>query len=97
MSLVFITINLTFIGPCIVNVFPSITNKIELYDSFISAKCSTCFRRILRPSSGAQNCAYSIGVFQTYTATCHYRGRAGTGTVGAAHANQFQLYHDSGR
>ena len=24
-------------------------------------KCSTCFRRLLRPSSGAHNCIYSIG------------------------------------
>jgi hypothetical protein len=26
----------------------------KLHDSFISAKYSTCFRRFLRPSSGAQ-------------------------------------------
>jgi len=25
-------------------------------DLFISINCSTCFRRFLRPSSGAQNC-----------------------------------------
>ena len=32
-----------------------------LHNLFISVKCSTCFRRFLRPSSGAQNCIYSIG------------------------------------
>jgi hypothetical protein len=31
-----------------------------LHNSFISAKCSTCFRRFLRPSSGAQIYTYSI-------------------------------------
>ena len=30
---------------------------------FFSAKCSTRFRRFLRPSSGAQNCIYRIGHF----------------------------------
>ena len=34
-----------------------------LHSLFISVKCSTCFRRFLRPSSGAQNCIYSIGYF----------------------------------
>ena len=27
-------------------------------------RCSTCFRRFLRPSSGAQNCTYSFTYFQ---------------------------------
>jgi len=31
-----------------------------LHNLFISVKCSTCFRRFLHPSSGAQNCIYSI-------------------------------------
>ena len=30
---------------------------------FISVKCSTCFRRFLRPSSGARNCIYRNGYF----------------------------------
>jgi hypothetical protein len=29
-------------------------------DLFISTNCSTCFRVFLRPSSGAQNCTYSV-------------------------------------
>ena len=34
-----------------------------LHKLFISVKRSTCFRRFLCPSSGAQNCIYSIGYF----------------------------------
>jgi hypothetical protein len=32
-----------------------------LHNLFISVKCCICFRRFLRPSSGAQNCIYVIG------------------------------------
>ena len=32
------------------------------------------FRRFLRPSSGAQNCTYSVMYCQTNTAACCYRG-----------------------
>jgi len=31
-----------------------------LYNILYYCQCSTCFRRILRPSSGAQNCTHSI-------------------------------------
>ena len=34
-----------------------------LHNLFISVKSSTCFTRFLRPSSGAQNCIYSIVYF----------------------------------
>ena len=27
---------------------------------FISVRCSTCFRWVFLPSSGAQNCTYSV-------------------------------------
>ena len=43
-------------------------------DLFISISCSTCFRRFLRPSSGA----YSFRYCQTNTAACCYRGWDGT-------------------
>ena len=45
--------------------FSSITNKMQRYTIylFISVKCSTCFRRFLHSSSGAQNCIYSMGYF----------------------------------
>ena len=39
-------------------------------------KCSTCFRRFLRPSLGAQKLYIQHRVLcQTFTATCHCRGR----------------------
>jgi len=39
---------------------------------FISVRRSTCFRRVFRPSSGAQNCTYSVmyRICQTITVTC---------------------------
>jgi hypothetical protein len=45
---------------------------------FISINCSTCFRWFLHPSSGAQNCTYSVRYCQTSIATCCYRGLDGT-------------------
>jgi hypothetical protein len=50
-----------------------------LYNVFIYVKCSTCFRRVLRLSSGAQNCIHSIGYLPGLSATCGYCGRDGTG------------------
>ena len=47
-------------------------------DLFIFINCSTCFRRFLRPSSGAQNCTYSIGYCQSNTAASCYSGWDGT-------------------
>jgi len=37
-----------------------------LHKLFISVKCSTCFRRFLCPSSGAQNSIYNIGYPMLY-------------------------------
>jgi len=52
---------LTFRGPCIVSTFPECNQQDETFlNLFISVRCSTCFRRFFRPSSGAQNCTYSI-------------------------------------
>jgi len=45
---------------------------------FILVKRSACFGRSFRPSSGAQNSAYSNGICQTAAATCCYRGWDGT-------------------
>ena len=56
--------DLTFMIPCIANVFSSTTNKMQrctIYLFFVI--CSTCFRLFLRPSSEAKNCIYSIGYF----------------------------------
>jgi hypothetical protein len=53
-----------------------------LHNLFISVKFSTCFRRFLRPSSGAQKLYIEHRVLcQTFTATCHCRGRDGTGSI----------------
>jgi hypothetical protein len=57
-------------------------------DMFISINFSTCFGRYLRPSSGAQNCTYSVRYCQTNTAASCYRGCDGT---------PFHLIHDSSR
>ena len=48
-------------GPCIVNIFKYNQQDATLYNGIYYYKCSTCFRRFLRPSSGAQNCIHSIG------------------------------------
>jgi hypothetical protein len=45
---------------------------------FISINSSTCFRRFLHPSSGAQNCTYNVRYCQTNTAACCYHGWDGT-------------------
>jgi hypothetical protein len=46
---------LTFMGPCIVNVFFEYNQQdATLHNILFYCQCSTCFRRLLRPSSGAQ-------------------------------------------
>jgi hypothetical protein len=59
-----------------------------LHNVFISAKCFTCFRRVLRPSSGAQNCINSIGYLSGFAATCLCRGRVWTTAAGSSKAWQ---------
>ena len=51
---------LTFVEPCIVNVYFKCTNKMHRYTIFFITVNALCFRRFLRPSSGAQNCTRSI-------------------------------------
>jgi len=55
-------------------------------DLFISINCSTCFRRFLRPSPGAQTCTYSVRYCQNNTAACCYRGWDGIA---------FHIIHDN--
>jgi hypothetical protein len=38
-----------------------------LHNGIIYYKCSKCFRRFLRPSSGAQNCIHSIGYLSSFS------------------------------
>jgi hypothetical protein len=49
---------LTFICPCIASSYISKVQptRCNVFSIFISINCSTCFRRFVRPSSGAQNC-----------------------------------------
>ena len=56
-------LNFTFMEPCIVNVnvFKHNQQNARSHNGIYYSKCSTCFRRYLRPSSGAQNCIHSIG------------------------------------
>jgi len=54
-------ISLTFIGPCIANIFAEYNQQdATFHNLFISVRRCTCFRRFFRPSSGAQNCTYSV-------------------------------------
>ena len=55
------TICLTFIGPCIANIFAEYNQEdATFHNLFIPVRRSTCFRRVFRPSSGAQNCTYRV-------------------------------------
>ena len=54
-------VNLTIVGPCIANIFAGCNQQdVTFHNFFISVRRSTRFRRVFRPSSGAQNCTYSV-------------------------------------
>ena len=57
---------LSFMGPCIVNVFKRSQQDATLHSGIYYCKCSTCSRQFLRPSSGAQNCMHSIGYLSSF-------------------------------
>ena len=47
---------LTFMGPCIIYIFLSTTNKMQRYTIFVyCCQCCTCFERFFCSSSGAKN------------------------------------------
>ena len=50
------------------------TKMQRFLDLFLSINCSICFMWFLCPSSGAQNCTYSVRHCQNNTAACCYRG-----------------------
>ena len=53
--------NLTFIGPCVTNIFAEYNQQdAKFLNLFISVRHPTCFRRVFLPSSGAQNRTYSV-------------------------------------
>jgi hypothetical protein len=54
-------------GPCIINVFKHNQQDATLHNGIYYYKCSTCFRRFLRPSSGAQNCLQSMGYLSSFS------------------------------
>jgi hypothetical protein len=37
----------------------------QLFFIYLFVVCSTCFGRFLRPASGAHNCTYSFGYYQS--------------------------------
>jgi len=52
---------LIFIAPCIANIFTEYNQQdATCHNFFISVRRFACFRRFFRPSSGAQNCTYSV-------------------------------------
>ena len=56
-------VNLTFICPCIANIFAAYNQQDSAFHNlhvFISVRRSTCFRRFFSASPGAQNCTYSV-------------------------------------
>jgi hypothetical protein len=78
---VLMTLNMkhfTFMGPRIVNVFKYNQQDATLHNGIYYYKCSTCFRRFLYPSSGAQNCIHSIWYCQAFSASYRYCGWDGT-------------------
>ena len=82
--------NLTFMGPCIANLFfPNITNKMHEYVIYLFILISVH----ISGGSSAHNqelitVRTASGICHTFTATCRYRGRVET---------EFLLIHDSGR
>ena len=67
-----VSLNLTFIGPCIANIFAENNQKdATFYNFFISVRRSTCFRRFSRPSSENQNCTYSVRYLSDQYLTLH--------------------------
>jgi ribosomal protein S27E len=57
---------LIFISLCIFSIFPECNHQdATFFNLFISIKCSACFRRLLRPSSGAQIVHTASGISQT--------------------------------
>jgi hypothetical protein len=52
--------DLTFLCPCIASIITNDDQQDALFFICLFLFCSTCFRRVFRPSSGALNCIYSF-------------------------------------
>ena len=56
-----VSVFLTFIRPCVANMCLEYNQQdATFHNLFVSVRRSTCFRWFFRPSSGAQNCTYSV-------------------------------------
>jgi len=54
-------ISLAFICPCIANIFAAYSQQnATFHNLFIYVRRFTCFKRVFRPSSGAQSSTYSV-------------------------------------
>jgi len=53
-------------------VFKHNQQEATLHNDIYYYKCSTCFRRFLRPSSGTQNYIHSIGYLSSFTASYRF-------------------------
>jgi hypothetical protein len=51
-----------------------LSNQYSCCRGWGSSRHEPCFRRFFRPSSGAQNCTYSVRYCQSNSAACCYRG-----------------------
>ena len=52
---------LTSTCPCVANIFAAYNQQdATFHNLFISVRRFTCFRQVFRPSSGPQNCTYSV-------------------------------------
>jgi len=49
-----------------IHIFKQDQQDATLHNGICYYRCSTCFRRFLRPSSGAQNCIHSIGYLSRF-------------------------------
>jgi hypothetical protein len=58
-----------------------------LYNILYDSQCSTCFKRFLRPSSGAQNCTHDIGYMSSLLA-----GTARVGEFHLVYVKKFDIY-----
>ena len=68
------TINLTFMGPCIIRIFQYISNKIQCYTVYFIWKLLYMFRVVPPPIIRSANNCTASGICHTGTATCRYRG-----------------------
>jgi hypothetical protein len=71
--------DLTFMGPCIVNIFQYIFNKMQRYTVYLYLEAALHVSVVLNPLSGAHTTVSTAsGICHTVTAICRFHGRVGT-------------------